>query len=77
MKRPYFLLSFTALFLLCSIPASAQQAAQNPAEKTPEKPKEEKKTPPAPEEKIVSSKHSLRIGGQEIKYMATAPSKAK
>src|SRR5713226_3580570 len=71
MKRPYFLLSFTALFLLCSIPASAQQAAQNPAEKPPEKPKEEKKTP-APEEKIVSSKHSLRIGGQEIKYTATA-----
>jgi len=72
MKRPYFLLSFTALFLLCSIPASAQQAAQNPAEKPPEKPKEEKKTPPAPEEKIVSSKHSLRIGGQETKYTATA-----
>ena len=72
MKRPYFSLSATALFLLCANAASAQQAAQNPVEKPSEKPKEEKKTPPAPEEKIVQSKHSLRIGGQEIKYTATA-----
>jgi carboxypeptidase C (cathepsin A) len=72
MKHPYFLLSATALFLLCPNAAIAQQAAQNPAEKPPEKPKEEKKTPPAPEEKIVQSKHSLRIGGQELKYTATA-----
>jgi carboxypeptidase C (cathepsin A) len=72
MKRLYFLLSFTALFLLCANVVSAQQTAQNPAEKPSEKPKEEKKTPPAPEEKVVTSKHSLRIGGQEIKYTATA-----
>src|SRR6202521_1768504 len=72
MKRFYFLLCATALYLLCANPAFAQQAAQNPAEKPSEKPKEEKKTPPAPEEKIVTSKHSLRIGGQELKYTATA-----
>jgi carboxypeptidase C (cathepsin A) len=72
MKRPFFLLSLAALLLLCANSVSAQQTAQNPAEKPPEKPKEEKKTPPPPEEKIVTSKHSLRIGGQEIKYTATA-----
>src|SRR5260370_6537097 len=72
MKRFYFLLSFTTMFLLCANVAWAQQTAQNPAEKPSEKPKEEKKTPPAPEEKVVTSKHSLRIGGQEIKYTATA-----
>jgi carboxypeptidase C (cathepsin A) len=36
----------------------------------PEKPKDEKKAPP--EEKVVPTKHSFRIGGQEIKYTATA-----
>ena len=72
MKRLYFLLSFTAMFLLCANVASAQQTAQNAAEKPSEKPKEEKKTPPALEEKVVTSKHSLRIGGQEIKYTAAA-----
>src|SRR5258708_28604693 len=72
MKRLYFLLSFTTMFLLCANVARAQQTAQNPAEKPSEKPKEEKKTLPAPEEKVVTSKHSLRIGGQEIKYTATA-----
>src|SRR5260370_42401105 len=60
MKRFYFLLSFTTMFLLCANVAWAQQTAQNPAEKPSEKPKEEKKTPPAPEEKVVTSKHSLR-----------------
>src|SRR5260370_8579607 len=72
MKRLYFLLSFTAMFLLCANVTWGQQTAQNPAEKPSEKPKEEKKTPPAPEEKVVTSKHSLRIAGQEIKYTATA-----
>jgi len=31
-----------------------------------------RKEAPVPEEKIVQSKHSLKIGGQEIKYTATA-----
>lgn len=34
--------------------------------------KAEKKTPPPPEEKVSQTKHSARIGGQEIKYSATA-----
>lgn len=58
--------------LFCGIATVASQAAQNPADKPAEKPKEEKKTPPPPEEKSVPSKHSLKIGGQEIKYTATA-----
>ncbi len=32
----------------------------------------DKKTPPVPEDKVVQTKHSARIGGQEIKYTATA-----
>jgi carboxypeptidase C (cathepsin A) len=49
----------------------AQQPPQSASEKTAEKPKEEKK-PPVPEEKIIQTKHSAKIGGQEIKYTATA-----
>ena len=57
------------LFFACGLGAQAQQPkpAEQPAA---EKPKEEKK--PAPEEKTVQSKHTARIGGQEIKYTATA-----
>ncbi len=72
MKRHYFLISFAILLFFCAKGAVAQQAPQNPGDKPAEKPKEEKKTPPPPEEKIVPSKHSLKIGGQEIKYTATA-----
>ena len=47
--------------------------AQKPGEKTAEAPKEAEKKPPAPpEDKVVQTKHSARIGGQEIKYTATA-----
>lgn len=67
-NRVLGLLSSAALLLLGAPFACAQQAT--PA--APEKPKEEKKTPPAPEEKVVQTKHALRIGGQEIKYTATA-----
>src|SRR5260370_12954664 len=48
-----------------------EQGAPSQSEKTAEKPKEEKK-PPVPEEKIIQTKHSAKIGGQEIKYTATA-----
>src|SRR6267378_535759 len=59
----------TLLFLGMN-PSLAQP--QPPAQdKAAEKPKEEKK-PPTPEEKIVQTKHSLKVGGQEIKYTATA-----
>ena len=43
------------------------------ARKRPKPPKDaDKKTPPVPEDKVVQTKHSARIGGQEIKYTATA-----
>src|SRR5579863_4122781 len=70
-----------ALILLGASFSMAQQTAQAPAaapaqkpgEKPAEAPKEpEKKTPPEPEDKVVQTKHSARIGGQEIKYTATA-----
>jgi carboxypeptidase C (cathepsin A) len=47
-----------------------QPSGEKPADKAGEKPKEEKK--PAPEDKTVQTKHAVRIGGQEIKYTATA-----
>jgi carboxypeptidase C (cathepsin A) len=53
--------------------APAVPAAQKPGEKAPEPAKEAEKKPPAPpEDKVVETKHSARIGGQEIKYTATA-----
>jgi len=51
----------------------AQKPEEKPTEKsdkTAEQKKDEKKS--APEEKTVQTKHSLKIGGQEIKYTATA-----
>src|SRR4029077_20046354 len=60
-----------ALFLLGVNLCFAQQQPVPPQDKAAEKPKEEKK-PPVPEEKVVQTKHSLKIGGQEIKYTATA-----
>src|SRR5436853_1895312 len=65
-----FLGSAALLFLGMSL-SLAQQPSTPPQDKAAEKPKEEKK-PPTPEEKIVQTKHSLKIGGQEIKYTATA-----
>ena len=69
-----FLLRFltAATLVLFGVNVSfAQQPPQPTPDKAAEKPKEEKK-PPAPEEKIVQTKHSVKIGGQEIKYTATA-----
>ena len=60
-----------ALFLLGVSLCFAQQQPAPPPGKPAEKPKEEKK-PPVPEEKVVQTKHSLKISGQEIKYTATA-----
>src|SRR2546425_12561081 len=64
-------LCFVALFLLGVSLCFAQQQPAPPPGKPAEKPKEEKK-PPVPEEKVVQTKHSLKISGQEIKYTATA-----
>src|ERR1700722_17355494 len=70
------LLIIAAIFaMFTAARASAQKPAEKPAEKSAEKSgdksnktKDEKK----PEEKVVQTKHSVRIGGQEIKYTATA-----
>lgn len=63
-----------AVFCFCASFVMAQQpggekAADKSADKTGDKPKEDKKTP---EDKIVLTKHSVKIGGQEVKYTATA-----
>lgn len=79
MKYRHLGLSCAALMLFATSFASAQQTATPPpqkpgekaAEKPAEKPKEEKKTPAPPEDKVVQTKHSVRVGGQEIKYTAT------
>ena len=65
-------LSCTAIVLLGSGFTLAQQTAPPAPEKPAEKPKEEKKTPPVPEDKVSQTKHAVRISGQEIKYTATA-----
>jgi carboxypeptidase C (cathepsin A) len=70
MKSPIRYLSAAAILLLGMDLCVAQQPQAAP-DKAAEKPKEEKK-PPTPEEKIVQTKHFLKIGGQEIKYTATA-----
>ncbi len=70
MKSPIRFLSFAVLFLFSAGLCFAQQQPQAAPEKPAEKPKDEKK-PPVPEEKIIQTKHSVKIGGQEIKYTAT------
>lgn len=68
---------FFAAFILClcaSFAVAQQPGGDKPAdkdkggEKSAEKPKDEKK---APEDKSVQTKHSVKIGGQEVKYTAT------
>src|SRR5437879_6221581 len=68
--KPLIRLFGSAVLLFLGMNLSLAQQ-QPPQDKTAEKPKEEKK-PPTPEEKIVQTKHSLKIGGQELKYTATA-----
>jgi len=69
-KRFRFLFSVLVFCVGASFANAQQPSGEKPADKTAEKPKEEKK--PAPEEKSVQTKHAVRIGGQEIKYTATA-----
>src|ERR1700687_2431845 len=71
MKRPLRFLCSVTLLLLCANLCFAQQQQAPQPEKAAEEPKKKKK-PPVPEEKVVQTKHSLKIGGQEIKYTATA-----
>jgi carboxypeptidase C (cathepsin A) len=71
MRYPVQLFSCAAFLFAANLCSAHPQQPQAQAEKPAEKPKEEKK-PPVPEEKSVPTKHSLKIGGQEIKYTATA-----
>jgi carboxypeptidase C (cathepsin A) len=67
------LVLFGTSFTFAQQPVPSAPPVPKPGEKTAEAPKEaEKKTPPEPEDKVVATKHSARIGGQEIKYTATA-----
>ena len=72
-------LRFVAVLIaLAGFSFAAMARPQKPAEKPDEKgeksgeKKEEKKDEKKPEEKVVQTKHSVKIGGQEIKYTATA-----
>ncbi len=66
-------------FLILSLAGATATLAQRPERPEPppqtpaaaaDKPKDEKKAPP--EEKVSQTKHTIRLGGQEIKYTATA-----
>jgi carboxypeptidase C (cathepsin A) len=63
-----FLFCFGVGVAIAQQPAAEKQA-EKPGDKSAEKPKDEKK---APEDKTVITKHAVRIGGQEVKYTATA-----
>src|SRR5256712_6964954 len=71
MKSPIRYLSAARFLFFGMNPSLAQRPPPPAPDKATEKPKDEKK-PPVPEEKIVQTKHSIKIGGQEIKYTATA-----
>jgi len=72
MNRRFPILAATILSLQFSMVAFAQQPATPAAEKPKDEKAKDDKDKKTPEEKIVTSKHSVRIGGQEIKYTATA-----
>src|ERR1700747_3386217 len=71
MLRPTLLI-IAEIFMMFTAPhAAAQKPEEKPAEKAgdkSDKAKDEKK----PEEKVVQTKHTIKLGGQEIKYTATA-----
>jgi carboxypeptidase C (cathepsin A) len=71
MSSRFPFVAFALFSLLVSGPLFAQQPATPVSEKSKDdKAKDDKDK--KPEEKIVVTKHSVRIGGQEIKYTATA-----
>ena len=73
MKRNLNLLLLAFLLAISGMTLRAQEnkPADKPDDKAGDKAKEQK--PPAPpEEKISQTKHSVHVGGQEIKYTATA-----
>src|SRR5258708_17689361 len=71
--------SMAILFVLAGISAAANAQQQNAGDKSAEKSAEKSgekadkaKDEKKPEEKVVQTKHAVKIGGQEIKYTATA-----
>src|ERR1700757_1934929 len=82
MSKPFSMLVALMLTMVVSSGIASRAGAQKPEEKSADKPdksgekkddkKEEKKEEKKPEEKMVQTKHTIRIGGQEIKYTATA-----
>ena len=79
MQRFVLLMVAASLVIFAGAQATAQAPDAKPGEKSEAKPGEKagEKTDKAkdekkPEEKVVQTKHSIKIGGQEIKYTATA-----
>ena len=63
------------VFLMAGMGTAVRAQENKPGEKTDEKSADkakEEKPPAPPEEKTSQTKHSVRVGGQEIKYTATA-----
>ena len=71
MRRLTWLAIAGWMITIAAAQCSAQKPEEKPAEKT-EKAKDEKKDEKKPEEKVVQTKHTVKIGGQEVKYTATA-----
>jgi hypothetical protein len=86
MRKPLFLIAGMLALAAATPPGvwaqkpgekSAEKADRDKSDKSEkgEKPgekKEEKKDDKKPEEKMVQTKHAIKIGGQEIRYTATA-----
>ena len=72
LTRMRFLFAVTVICLGAVFVAAQQPGGDKATEKPGEKPGEKKDEKKAPEDKSVTTKHSVRIGGQEVKYTATA-----
>ena len=77
-RRRTTAMTFSFRIALFSLLAMAGTSVHCAAQKAPaaavdgEKAKEEKKTPPKPEEKSSQTKHTFKLDGKEIRYTATA-----
>jgi carboxypeptidase C (cathepsin A) len=64
--------SFAGLLPAAAQPRERQMAMESPKESDGRKEAPPKHTPPPAEEKLVTTRHSARIGGAEVRYSATA-----
>jgi carboxypeptidase C (cathepsin A) len=73
-KRAGYVLILAAILLCGSVSALSQRPQQRPQPPAGEPPTGEQARRPAPqpEDKVSKTQHTLRVGGQEIKYTATA-----